>query len=137
MHSRLVRGLLRTAWVLELVVAVVILAVTLVELFLVGENTLRELLAGRFDLDGFFVSAMTIVVGVEFVKMLLLHSPRAVTDVLLFAIARQLVVSHTTSLETLLGVAAVALIFVIKKFLHTQEDDGSAAGKRPPETPRP
>ena len=137
MHSRLVRGLLRTAWVLELVVAVVILAVTLVELFLVGENTLRELLAGRFDLDGFFVSAMTIVVGVEFVKMLLLHSPRAVTDVLLFAIARQLVVSHTTSLETLLGVAAVALIFVIKKFLHTQEDDGSAAGKRPPETPQP
>ena len=137
MHSRLVRGLLRTAWVLELVVAVVILAVTLVELFLVGENTLRELLAGRFDLDGFFVSAMTIVVGVEFVKMLLLHSPRAVTDVLLFAIARQLVVSHTTSLETLLGVAAVALIFVIKKFLHTQEDDGAAAGKRPPEPPQP
>ena len=137
MHSRLVRGLLRTAWVLELVVAVVILAVTLVELFLVGETTLRELLAGRFDLDGFFVSAMTIVVGVEFVKMLLLHSPRAVTDVLLFAIARQLVVSHTTSLETLLGVAAVALIFVIKKFLHTQEDDGSAAGKRPPEPPQP
>ena len=137
MHSRLVRGLLRTAWVLELVVAVVILAVTLVELFLVGENTLRELLAGRFDLDGFFVSAMTIVVGVEFVKMLLLHSPRAVTDVLLFAIARQLVVSHTTSLETLLGVAAVELIFVIKKFLHTQEDDGSAAGKRPPEPPQP
>ena len=137
MHSRLVRGLLRTAWVLELVVAVVILAVTLVELFLVGENTLRELLAGRFDLDGFFVSAMTVVVGVEFVKMLLLHSPRAVTDVLLFAIARQLVVSHTTSLETLLGVAAVALIFVIKKFLHTQEDDGSAAGKRPPEPPQP
>ena len=137
MHSRLVRGLLRTAWVLELVVAVVILAVTLVELFLVGENTLRELLAGRFDLDGFFVSAMTIVVGIEFVKMLLLYTPRAVTDVLLFAIARQLVVSHTTSLETLLGVAAVALIFVIKKFLHTQEDDGSAAGKRPPEPPQP
>ena len=137
MHSRLVRGLLRTAWVLELVVAVVILAVTLVELFLVGETTLRELLAGRFDLDGFFVSAMTIVVGVEFVKMLLLHTPRAVTDVLLFAIARQLVVSHTSSVDTLLGVAAVALIFVIKKFLHTQEDDGSAAGKRPPEPPQP
>ena len=135
MHSKLVRGLLRAAWYLELAAAVVILAVTVAQMFLVGESTLRELLAGRFDLDGFFVSAMTIVVGVEFVKMLLLHSPRAVTDVLLFAIARQLVVSHTTSLETLLGVAAVALIFIIKKFLHTQEDDGSAAGKRPPETP--
>ena len=57
------------------------------------------------------------------------------TDVLLFAIARQLVVSHSSSVDTLLGVAAVALIFIIKKFLHTEEDDGAAAGKRPPETP--
>ena len=134
MRSNWVRGLLRAAWGLELVVAVVILAVTLVQLFLVGQTTLNELLAGQFDLDGFFVSAMTIVVGIEFVKMLLLHTPRAVTDVLLFAIARQLVVSHSSSVDTLLGVAAVALIFLIKKFLHTEEDDGAAAGKRPPET---
>ena len=117
MHSRLVRGLLRTAWVLELVVAVVILAVTLVELFLVGENTLRELLAGRFDLDGFFVSAMTIVVGVEFAKMLLLHSPRAVTDVLLFAIARQMVIEHTSAVENLIMVIAIAILFTIRKYL--------------------
>ena len=75
MRSKWVRGLLRAAWGLELVVAVVILAVTLVQLFLVGQTTLNELLAGQFDLDGFFVSAMTIVVGIEFVKMLLLHTP--------------------------------------------------------------
>ena len=65
MRSKWVRGLLRAAWGLELVVAVVILAVTLVQLFLVGQTTLNELLAGQFDLDGFFVSAMTIVVGIE------------------------------------------------------------------------
>lgn len=135
MGSKWVRGLLRAAWGLELVVAVVILTVTVVQLFLVGEDTLWELLEGRFDLDGFFMNAMTIVVGVEFVKMLLLHTPQAVTDVLLFAIARQLVVSHTDSVDTLLGVAAVALIFVIKKFLLTEEDQRPAAGKRPPEPP--
>ena len=53
MRSKWVRGLLRAAWGLELVVAVVILAVTLVQLFLVGQTTLNELLAGQFDLDGF------------------------------------------------------------------------------------
>ena len=91
--------------VLELVVAVLILAVTLLELFLLGEGTLSQVLGGSFSADAFFADAMTIVVGIEFVKMLMLHTPRAVTDVLLFAIARQLVVNHSSAVDTLLGVA--------------------------------
>ena len=90
MHSNFVKRLLKAAWVLELVVAVLILAVTLLELFLLGEGTLSQVLGGSFSADAFFADAMTIVVGIEFVKMLMLHTPRAVTDVLLFAIARQL-----------------------------------------------
>lgn len=92
MHSNFVKRLLKAAWVLELVVAVLILAVTLLELFLLGEGTLSQVLGGSFSADTFFADAMTIVVGIEFVKMLMLHTPRAATDVLLFAIARQLVV---------------------------------------------
>ena len=126
MHSNFVKRLLKAAWVLELVVAVLILAVTLLELFLLGEGTLSQVLGGSFSADAFFADAMTIVVGIEFVKMLMLHTPRAVTDVLLFAIARQLVVNHSSAVDTLLGVAAVALIFVIKKFLHTDGDDAPA-----------
>ena len=129
MHSNFVKRLLKAAWVLELVVAVLILAVTLLELFLQG--TLSQVLGGSFSADAFFADAMTIVVGIEFVKMLMLHTPRAVTDVLLFAIARQLVVNHSSAVDTLLGVAAVALIFVIKKFLHTDGDDAPAGDGRP------
>ena len=131
MHSNFVKRLLKAAWVLELVVAVLILAVTLLELFLLGEGTLSQVLGGSFSADAFFADAMTIVVGIEFVKMLMLHTPRAVTDVLLFAIARQLVVNHSSAVDTLLGVAAVALIFVIKKFLHTDGDDAPAGDGRP------
>ena len=47
------------------------------------------------------------------------------------AIARQLVVNHSSAVDTLLGVAAVALIFVIKKFLHTDGDDAPAGDGRP------
>ena len=131
MHSNFVKRLLKAAWVLELVVAVLILAVTLLDLFLLGEGTLSQVLGGSFSADAFFADAMTIVVGIEFVKMLMLHTPRAVTDVLLFAIARQLVVNHSSAVDTLLGVAAVALIFVIKKFLHTDGDDAPAGDGRP------
>ena len=103
----------------------------LLELFLLGEGTLSQCSGGSFSADAFFADAMTIVVGIEFVKMLMLHTPRAVTDVLLFAIARQLVVNHSSAVDTLLGVAAVALIFVIKKFLHTDGDDAPAGDGRP------
>ena len=51
-----------------------------------------------------------------------LHTADAVVDVLLFTIVRQMIVNHTDAVETLLGVAAVAGIFAIKKFLQTRED---------------
>ena len=135
MKPKAITVLLKTAWALELIIAVFILLVTVLQMVLTGKDSVEYLLAGKFSLDEFFASTMSIIVGLEFMKMLILHTPRAVTDVLLFAIARQLVVSHSSSVDTLLGVAAVALIFLIKKFLHTEEDDGAAAGKRPPETP--
>lgn len=122
MKGSVVKFLLKTAWVLELIIALFILLVTVVQMVLTGKDSLNYLMIGQFSLNEFFANTMNIVVGLEFVKMLVLHTPRAVTDVLLFAIARQLVVSHSSSMDTLLGVAAVALIFVIKKFLLTQED---------------
>lgn len=122
MKSTIVKFLLKTAWILELVIALFILLVTVVQMVLTVKDSLNYLTLGQFSLNDFFISTMNIVVGLEFVKMLILHTPRAVTDVLLFAIARQLVVSHSSSMDTLLGVAAVVLIFLIKKFLLSRED---------------
>lgn len=122
MKATIVKCLLKAAWILELVIALFILMVTVVQMVLTGIDSLHALSLAQFSLNEFFVSTMNIVVGLEFVKMLILHTPRAVTDVLLFAIARQLVVSHSSSIDTLLGVAAVALIFIIKKFLLSRED---------------
>lgn len=122
MNASVVKFLLKAAWVLELVIALFILVVTVVQMVLTGNDSLYYLSLGEFSLNEFFASAMSIVVGLEFIKMLVLHTPKAVTDVLLFAIARQLVVSHSSSMDTLLGVAAVALIFLIKKYLLVKED---------------
>ena len=134
MKSKAVYTLLKTAWVLEMIIAAFILIVTVVQMLLTGKDSLTSLLAGQFNLDQFLAGAMNIIVGLEFMKMLILHTPRAVTDVLLFAIARQLVVSHSTPTDTLIGVSAVALIFVIKKFLHTKEDS-TVPGTQPPQPP--
>lgn len=52
----------------------------------------------------FLSQALSLVVGVEFVKMLCQHSAQTVVEVLMFATARQMVVEHLGPAETLLGV---------------------------------
>ena len=48
--------------------------------------------------------------------MLAKHSPGSSLEVLLYAIARHLVVGHDSALENLLSVGAIALIFIVRKF---------------------
>ena len=65
----------------------------------------------------FLGNALTLLIGVEFVKMLAKHTPENLLEVLMFAIARQMVVEHLNMVETLIGVVAIAVIFAIRKYL--------------------
>ena len=71
----------------------------------------------------FLSQALSLVVGVEFVKMLCQHSAQTVVEVLMFATARQMVVEHLGSVETLIGVLSIAVLFAIRKYLMTDNDD--------------
>lgn len=68
------------------------------------------------EIRGFLERALDIVIGVEFIKMLAKHSPGSSLEVLLYAIARHLVVGHDSALENLLSVGAIALIFIVRKY---------------------
>lgn len=61
--------------------------------------------------------AFNLIIGVEFIKMLAKHTPGSAIEVLLFAIARQMVIEHTTPVENLVGIVTIALIFIIRKYL--------------------
>lgn len=119
--------ILKAARALELTVAAIILVVIVWSGALLLWNTGNTLLLtpDAFSLRDFFSSALLLVMGLEFVKMLALHSAGAVIDVLLFTIVRQMIISHSGALDTLLGVAAVAAIFAVKKFLHSPKTDES------------
>ena len=71
----------------------------------------------------FLSQALSLVVGVEFVKMLCQHSAQTVVEVLMFATARQMVVEHLGSVETLIGVLSIAVLFASRKYLMTDNDD--------------
>ena len=68
-------------------------------------------------LQAFLSTAFTVVIGIEFLKMLSRHNLSSVVEVLLFAISRQMVIEHTSPTENLLMVAAIAALFLIRKFL--------------------
>ena len=65
----------------------------------------------------FLGNALTLLIGVVFVKMLAKHTAENLLEVLMFAIARQMVVEHLNMVETLIGVVAIAVIFAIRKYL--------------------
>jgi hypothetical protein len=54
--------------------------------------------------------------------MLIKHTPESVIDVLLFAIARQMVVYQERTLDLLIGVAAIVGLFLTKKYLSDTND---------------
>lgn len=110
---------------ISLVLVIVIIALTAMMLMNVVDFSIysRE----EDILNSILGHAMTLAIGVEFIKMLCTHTPKTVIEVLLFAIARQMVVGHASSLEVLLGVVSIAALFATRKYLFCSFDETERA----------
>lgn len=77
------------------------------------------------ELNSLFATILLLVIGVELAVMLSLHIQRALIDLLLFGIARKmlLVPKSDGMVEILLGVIAIGFLFVIKKHLVRDSKD--------------
>lgn len=65
----------------------------------------------------------TIVLSIEFTKMLCTHSLDSVVEVLSMAIAREIIAHETTAVENLLGVIAIAILFIVRKHCYISQLD--------------
>ena len=61
-----------------------------------------------------------IVVGLELALMLISHSAANVIEVILYAIARKMLISSSNTFDILIGVIALALVFAVDKYLHSE-----------------
>ena len=75
------------------------------------------------DIYKFVGVAFNLVICIEFVKMLCKHTPDTLVEVMMFAIARQMIVEHTSPQQNLIVVLAIAILFTIKKFFFGKFDD--------------
>ena len=60
---------------------------------------------------------LTIVVGLEFVRMLIDTTPTNILEVLTVAITRHVVLTHDDPLSNLSSIACIAALFAIRRFL--------------------
>ncbi|MEG0050915.1 MAG: hypothetical protein RR712_01950 [Terrisporobacter sp.] len=76
------------------------------------------------QLNSFLAEALLLVIGVELVVMLSLHIPGVLLEVLLYAIARKLILLPKSSGmgDLLLGILSIGVIFAIRKFLISPEE---------------
>ena len=73
--------------------------------------------------DDMLTTCFNLIIGVEMIRMLYLHTPITVFEVLLFAIARQIIIEHGSPLNSLIGVIAIAILFATRKFLFMTFDE--------------
>lgn len=114
--QRLDRVLRRVLYVIERIIAVfTILAL----LFALGVEMCHMCRApGYFsDISQLLHNLLAIVVGLEFVRMLIDTTPANILEVLTVAITRHVILSHDDPWSNLACIACIAGLFAIRRFL--------------------
>ncbi len=74
------------------------------------------------DVHNYLHNILTIVVGLEFVRMLIDMTPANTLEVLIVAIARQVIVSHDDPLSNVCCVLCIAGLFATRHFLIPRKE---------------
>lgn len=108
-------------WI-EMILAILIIftiILSIKDLFVLCMTTFKTEAISSYDiLQSFLSHTLLLVVGLELALMLISHSTGKVLEVVLYAIARKMLISSTNMTDILFGVIALALIFFVNKYLH-------------------
>ena len=73
-------------------------------------------------IDSVMATAFSVIIVIEFIRMLVKHSMNTIIEVLIFAIARSFVAQHEEPLLALVHVVAIAILLLCRKFLFHEFD---------------
>ncbi len=106
---------------IEIIISIVIIIGVLAGMFssLVQLPAMFNLTADRFydEFSSFLGNVLLIVVGIELVRMLVTHTTRATLELVIYVIARKLLIYTETMMDMLLGTIALAIIFITMRFI--------------------
>ena len=111
----------RILHILELIIAalaiIVLVAALALEIYSIFTTE------GYFtDINHFLHNILTIVVGLEFVRMLIDMTPGNTLEVLIMATARHIIMNHDDKWTLLIGIVCIAGLFATRHFLIPRDE---------------
>ena len=110
---------------IAIITLVVLVGTLLITLYDLGVSTGKLFATGDtalLSVEGYLHSILTIVVGLEFVRMLLDMTPANTIEVLIVAISRQVILNHDDPLSNLACIACIAGLFATRRFLIPKQE---------------
>jgi uncharacterized membrane protein (DUF373 family) len=107
--------------ILERIIAFITLGVML---FMLGLEIYKMFTTAEYfaTMDTFLQNILTIVVGLEFVRMLIDMTPANTIEVLIVAIARQVILTHNNPWANLASIVCIAGLFATRHFLIPKKE---------------
>ncbi len=116
MHQKIGATINKILHILEFAIAVMTLVVLVIMLGI--EIRRMFTVAGYFeDMQLYLHNILTIVVGLEFVRMLVDLTPANTLEVLIVAIARQVILSHDDPWSNVASILCIAGLFATRRYL--------------------
>ena len=106
---RILHFIERTIAAITIIVLIAALGVELFQMFTVSGYL--------GDISAYLHNVLTIVVGLEFVRMLIDTTPASILEVLTVAITRHVILSHDDPWSNVACIACIAGLFAIRRFL--------------------
>lgn len=104
-------------WLIAIITLVVLVGMLAMEIYKMFTTE------GYFaTIDTYLHNILTLVVGLEFVRMLLDMTPANTLEVLIVAIARQVILTHNNPWSNVASVVCIAGLFAIRRFLIAKAD---------------
>jgi hypothetical protein len=124
MRKKLQDKMFEISYIIELFISLIvgIAVVVLAARMVIDMATTHIYAQGISSLVVILDNAITLAIGAELIKMLCKHTPETIIEVLAFALARQLIVGHVASWESLITVVAIAVLFAVRRFLLKRHD---------------
>lgn len=117
------RFIYKTSYYLEYLMAFSIIIAILLSL-----TSLPYQLSLMLDRDSnsftvFLNYVMNLIIGIEFLHVICRHNLDSVIEVLMLTVTRSIIVTHMQTWEILIGVVAIGILFVIRKYLYISKID--------------
>lgn len=124
MRKKLQDKMFELSYIIELLISLIVIVAVLIMAvkIVIDMCSITFLEKGIDSLVLVMDKAITLAIGAELIKMLCKHTPETIIEVLAFALARQLIVGHAKPWENLITVVAIAILFVVRRFLLNRHD---------------